>query len=225
MKRYVFILLLALPLYMSATTKNASHAVSMVSYEQGWLDSQGTLALRNNTDDTIRNIKFLIKYYDMAGNQLDYEEFSSHIEIAPGMTRKLNIRAYEYPRNYSYYKSESSYSSPHRFKIKFELIGYNNTYTNTEKIAEKQDSTYSTSLVGELSEEGGGIAILGVLLVIVIALGIWVGMYILVATMAQRRRRNAALWVLVSLFTTPLLAIIILLCIGKSYDYYETDEQ
>lgn len=42
------------------------------------------------------------------------------------------------------------------------------------------------------------------------------------AVMANRRNRNAALWVLVSLFATPLLAIIILLFLGEA-DYQNED--
>ena len=44
--------------------------------------------------------------------------------------------------------------------------------------------------------------------------------------MANKRNRNVALWVLISIIATPLLAIIILLCIGKDYSqvYPEEDD-
>ena len=67
-----------------------------------------------------------------------------------------------------------------------------------------------------------GLTIVIGLLIGVFAIGICVGMYILVAVMANRRNRNAALWVLVSLFATPLLAIIILLFLGEA-DYQNED--
>ncbi len=64
----------------------------MVSYEQGWLDSDGTLALKNNTDRNINNVSFRITYLDMSGNALDYEEYSLRVDTAPGMTRKIDTQ-------------------------------------------------------------------------------------------------------------------------------------
>ena len=49
-----------------------------------------------------------------------------------------------------------------------------------------------------------------------VGLGLFVGLYVLVAVMAKQRRRSAALWVLLSLVTTPFLVMLILLCIGKA---------
>lgn len=49
-------------------------------------------------------------------------------------------------------------------------------------------------------------------------LGIGIGLYVLVAVMAKKRNRNVVLWVLLSLVGTPLLMIIILLCIGDADD-------
>ena len=46
-------------------------------------------------------------------------------------------------------------------------------------------------------------------------------MYALVAVMAKRRNRNAALWIIISLFGTPLIAIIVLLCLGDADDSYD----
>ena len=50
--------------------------VTMVSYEQGWSDDNGTIALRNNTDKEVKRVTFEITYLDMKGNALDYEEAS-----------------------------------------------------------------------------------------------------------------------------------------------------
>ena len=51
--------------------------------------------------------------------------------------------------------------------------------------------------------------------------GITVGLYVLVAVMAQKRNRSVVVWVLLSLLATPLLMIIILLVIGKNENYIE----
>lgn len=79
-----------------AANKDLDKDITMVSYEQGWLDSSGTLALKNNSSEEIKNVVFLITYLDMSGNELDYEEFTRRVSIAPGMTKKLDIPAYEH---------------------------------------------------------------------------------------------------------------------------------
>ncbi len=108
-----------------AANKDLEKDITMVSYEQGWLDSEGTLALKNNSSEEVTNVVFLITYLDMSGNELDYEEFTRRVSIAPGMTRKLDIPAYEHDRNYHYYKSENMPGGSPSFKIKFKLKDYN----------------------------------------------------------------------------------------------------
>ncbi len=46
-------------------------------------------------------------------------------------------------------------------------------------------------------------------------------MYGLVAIMAKRRHRNAVLWIFISLIGTPLIVIVVLLCLGDADDSYE----
>ncbi len=209
MRKLLTILMLTISLSMSATSKDTLNAVTMVSYEQGWLDSEGTLALKNNTNEDIFNVTYRITYLDMNGNPLDYEEYTSEIDVAPGMTKKVNIPAYERERGYSYYNSETSLTRPHRFKIKFEVQAYNTPD------AENDLQDYGSS---QKSDVHNDISIIICLIVVLLAFGAYVGLYVLVAVMANRRNRNAALWVLVSIFATPLLAIILLLCLGNQYN-------
>ncbi len=210
MRKLLTILMLTISLSMSATSKDTLNAVTMVSYEQGWLDDEGTLALKNNTNENIYNVTYRITYLDMKGNPLDYEEYTSEIEVAPGMTKKVNIPAYEHDRSYSYYNSEASFSQPHRFKIKFEVQAYNTPD------AEKNSHSGSSRASGIPN-----IIMIICLVAGLFAFGAYMGMYVLVVVMANRRNRNAALWVLVSIFATPLLAIILLLCLGKQYNPYD----
>ena len=81
-----------------AANKDLEKDITMVFYEQAWLDSSGTLALKNNSSEEVKNVVFLITYFDMSGNELDYEEFSMPVSIAPGMTKKLDIPAFEHDR-------------------------------------------------------------------------------------------------------------------------------
>ena len=104
----------------------------------------------------------------------------------------------------------------HIISLKLELIGYN---TPDEPTYEHASATSSYLTETDSNLHGfcatSEIAIIIALIIGIFVLGIYVGMYVLVAVMANKRHRNAALWVLVSLFATPLLTIIILLCIGE----------
>lgn len=64
-----------------AANKDLEKDITMVSYEQRWLDSSGTLALKNNSSEEVKNVVFLITYLDMSGNNLDYEEFFKRVSI------------------------------------------------------------------------------------------------------------------------------------------------
>ena len=181
-----------------AANKDLENDITMVSYEQSWLDSKATLALKNNSSEEVKNVVFLITYLDMSDNELDYEEFTIRVSIAPGMTKKLDIPAYEHDRWYHYYKSEGARDKANTsFKIKFQLKDYN----VKEEIVENgnQEGRYgSTNIIALLF------------------ISITIGLYVLVAVMAQKRNRNVVVWVLLSLFATPLLMIITLLVIGDN---------
>ena len=73
------------------------------------------------------------------------------------------------------------------------------------------------------ASSGIAISLWIMLLVCLFVFVIWISLYVVVAMMAKERNRNVALWVLVSIFSTPLLAIIILLCIGRAYNPYDED--
>ena len=202
-----------------AADKNLEKDITMVSYEQGWLDSSGTLALKNNSSEEVKNVVFLITYLDMSGKELDYEEFSGQVSIAPGMTRKLDIPAYEHSRNYHYYKSENMPSGSPAFKIKFQLKDYNVEEEVTESTDESSfDRLNNSSSTG--CANGSLYIIIGIV-GLLFFIGINVGLYVLVAFMAQKRNRSVVAWILLSLIATPLLMIIILLAIGKNENYFE----
>lgn len=194
-----------------AANKDLENDITMVSYEQSWLDSKATLALKNNSSEEVKNVLFLIIYLDMSGNELDYEEFTRRVSIAPGMTRKLDIPAYEHDRNYHYYKSENMPGGSPSFKIKFKLKDYN---VEDEVVEESiDDNPFSTYDYDRSSgNEGRYVSIIASLLFI----SITIGLYVLVAVMAQKRNRNVVVWVLLSLFVTPLLTIFTLLVIGDN---------
>ena len=204
-----------------AENKDLKNDVTMVSYEQSWLDYEGTIALKNNTSEVIHNIVFQLTYLDMSGNELDYEVFERDVRIDPGKTKKLDIPAYEHSRHYHYYKTKDEFGNP-AFKIDFQLKDYN---VDNSVVAESDvyyDADNSNNASNPLIHGGnhGGIYILTFVFVLLF-IGLYIGLYVLVAVMAKKRNRNVVLWVLLSLFATPLLMIIILLAIGKEEDPME----
>lgn len=215
----VFLILLFFTSLFAESSKNVP-AVTMVSYEQSWLDSEGTLALRNNLNEDIHNVVFQIIYLDMSDNPLDYEEFSKKVDIAPGMTKKIDIPAYEHSRNYHYYKTKDKFHNP-AFKIKFKLKSYNErevvdvpAVEDTGEINEETDDLKVGEGLPDMLVLGSGLVAWGFLIVFFV-MAICVGLYVLVAVMAQRRNRSVVAWILISLIATPLLSIVLLLFIGR----------
>ena len=193
-----------------ALSKDSANAVTMLDYEQSWSDNTGSLSLKNNTDTPIENVVFQITYLNMTGQPIDYKDYYKAVSIAPGKTRRIEIPAFQHERSYSYYKSEADYVTPHRFKIRFELTGYNiKSPKDNGKRAEK--SLETDDFIDRMGP------ILGLSMAI-FALGIVFGLYVIVVVMANKRHRNAVLWIILSFITTPLLVIFILLIIGKAYD-------
>lgn len=215
----VFLALLFFMSLFAESSKNVP-AVTMVSYEQSWLDTEGTLALRNNLNEDIHNVVFQIIYLDMSDNPLDYEEFSKKVDIAPGMTKKIDIPAYEYARHYHYYKTKDEFHNP-AFKIKFKLKSYNErevvdvpAVEDTGELNEEADDLKVGEGFPDMLVLGSGLVAWGFLIVFFV-IAISVGLYVLVAVMAQRRNRSVVAWILISLIATPLLSIVLLLFIGK----------
>jgi hypothetical protein len=217
-KRRLLTAIIGLVLVVSAfaVDKNLEKDITMVSYEQSWRDSEGTLALKNNTNEDIKNVVFVITYLDMSGQELDYQEFAEDIDIAPGMTRKLDIPAYEHDRSYHYYKSAKLYDNT-SFKIKFQLKDYN---TLVESVDESDIDVIPELELPPHMEQGDdyhndGLFLLLVGIVFLFVIGISIALFIIVALMAKNRNRNVVLWVLLSIIASPLLIILILLAIGN----------
>ena len=224
MKKLLYLFLFLLPLTVWAQPEN-KEAIQMVSYEQKWSDYDGTLSLKNNTDKEICNIHFRIRYYEMNGTEMDYREFSSRECIAAGMTKKIDIEAYEHSRHYSYYNSESSPISPHKFKISFELLDYGSEGKSTQ-IVDGEEVNYMEGApmrgvdnykISDNSLTKDDISLIIFVIVIgLILLGITVGLYILVAVMAKNRNRSVIGWIILSIIVSPLIIALILLVVGKS---------
>lgn len=219
-KHRIFMLLFGLLMAVSsfALSKDSLRAVTMVSYEQGWQDSEGTLALKNNTSKAISNVTFRITYLDMKGREMDYEDYSLKVDIAPGLTRKVDVDAYENDRYYSYYKSEAYPLGAHRFKVKFELLGYNTPHAKVDNADYDEEENNVAADQDDFGAKGA-LSSVFFLLFMGLILAFYIGIYVLVASMARARHRNVAFWVIASFIGTPFIVMIILWFIGDDEGY------
>ena len=100
-------------------------AVVMTSYSHDWVQPYAQISVKNNTDKAITSITGRMIYYDMSGNMLDYQDFTKHIDIDAGMTKRFELRGYNYEESYAYYKNQTSSTHPHnKYKVEFQLKSY-----------------------------------------------------------------------------------------------------
>ena len=242
MKRLISFLLGAFCAIVFAWGQGHPKDVTMISYEQRWADLRGTLALKNNTDKNIVEVSFRMTYMDMKNNPMDYEEFRKSVEIASGMTRKIDIPAYEYRRNYHYYKTPDDFGHP-AFKIKYELLGYRVVDNRTAK-------TYDISVVPEVGGKDSlrkgetvvpeektvqeeskplidfkEISSFDHMILLWYAIAFIIGMFILVAIAAHDRSRSMAFWIIFSMCFTPVVALFLLVIFGDSNSQYKRRNQ
>ena len=208
MKKVFMFLVGVLAFNCALAQKTNVPAVTMVSFEQSWLDRQATVALKNHTNEEVKSIEFRIYYYDKkSGAQIDYKDFAMSVSIAPRLTKKIQIDAYDREHYANYYLSEASSSNENlSFDVKFELLGYNMGFPFVLKQYFADTDTLIISLFW-----------------LALIIGLWLFLLAIVGRMARDRNRNATLWMLLSILLTPIPIIVVLMIIGDDKKKMETE--
>lgn len=236
-KKLLFIVWGLMSLSLMAQQKEA---VTMVKFEQSWLDSEASISLRNNTQAVIETIRFQLVFYDMDGQQIDYKKYTLNKSIDPGMARIFKIPAFQPDRQYHYYRTKESLGFP-LFKVKYKLLHAGGASQEavaklrkpaSEKASAKTSAIASGKAAGQPdadtdeyvqsdTDELGQILIdklfaVPTFIVWTVTLFIVIVPFFIVRSMALARYRDPLPYILLCFLLTPFLVMLLLLLIGDS---------
>lgn len=108
--------------YDTIFTASDSTAFGFNGYEKTLRSSRESFFITNRTDSLIDCLTVELTYYDMQGRMLDRRTADIDLTIAPGETRKADIRSWDTQKVMYYHRSPtpraSSQATPYRLKIR-----------------------------------------------------------------------------------------------------------
>lgn len=108
--------------YDTIFTAADSTVLSFNGYEKTLRSSRESFFITNRTDSLIDRLTVELTYLDMQGRMLDRRTADIDLTVAPGETRKADIRSWDTQNVMYYYRSprprSSSQATPYRLKIR-----------------------------------------------------------------------------------------------------------
>ena len=95
-------------------------AVDFTGYEKLLTSTKESFFVTNNTDSLISRLVVKIEYFDMKHRRLDSRTVTFDIDIAPGETRKADIKSWDKQKVFYYYRSRQpkvAQATPYRVRI------------------------------------------------------------------------------------------------------------
>lgn len=111
---------------ISSTTRNEK-SVSLAFFEKSFSEFEESVSLKNNTSQTIKNIKGLLLYYDMGGNPISYQFIELEDILMPGMAKLKEIESFDQNQKFTYaYGKDNDYTKRNytQFMVEFRLLDY-----------------------------------------------------------------------------------------------------
>ncbi|NCD07375.1 MAG: serine protease [Spirochaetia bacterium] len=102
-----------------------TESVVLSFFEKESSEFKESIALKNNSSLTIKNIKGLILYYDERGNPLSYQFITLEDVLPPGMSKLKTIRSFDQEQKFCYKYGKDDYRvSDYEFTVRFRLLDY-----------------------------------------------------------------------------------------------------
>lgn len=91
-------------------------------YEKTLRSSKESFYITNSSDSVISGVVVSIEYLDLKGRQLDKRTATIRLELAPGDTRRADLRAWDSQKVMYYYRSPKprvAQATPYKVRIAF----------------------------------------------------------------------------------------------------------
>jgi S1-C subfamily serine protease len=110
-----------------ASASKDKSSVSVAFFEKIGYEYVESISLKNNTNQTIKNIKGLMIYFDERGNQISYSYIELEDILMPGMAKLKQYRSFDQNQLFYYKEGNTSiYTKEGKnfFTIEFRLLDY-----------------------------------------------------------------------------------------------------